>query len=69
MCIRDRPVALSAATPAFGIGMVTIGAVPYPTPESLTMNLMTPFDAVLIEQVAAAPLPPPPVIVIVGASV
>ena len=63
------PVALSDATPAFGTGIVTIGAVPYPTPVSLTTNLIIPFVAVLIEQVAATPVPPPPENVIVGASV
>ena len=36
---------------------------------SVILNLTIPLDDVLIEQVAAAPLPPPPVIVIVGASV
>ena len=48
---------------------MTVGAVPYPTPVSVIINLTTPIDEVLIEQVAAAPVPPPPVIVIVGASV
>ena len=48
---------------------MTIGTVPNPIPASLIVNLTIPFDAVLIEHVAAAPLPPPPVIVIVGASV
>ena len=63
------PVALSAAVAPSGTPTVTIGAVPNPTPLSVTVNLTILFDAVLIEQVAAAPVPPPPVIVIVGASV
>ena len=67
--IEARPTARSLATPAFGTGILTIGTVPKPTPPSNTLNLTIPLDVVLIEQVAAAPLPPPPVIVIVGASV
>ena len=63
------PVALSAATPAFGTATVTIGAVPNPTPLSVIVNLTTPFVDVLIEQVAAAPVPPPPENVIVGGDV
>ena len=48
---------------------MTVGAVPNPIPPSVTIYLTTPFDDVLIEQVAAAPVPPPPVNVIVGAYV
>ena len=67
--IEARPTAPSLATPAFGTGILTIGTVPNPTPPSNILNLTIPLDEVLIEQVAAAPLPPPPVIVIVGATV
>ena len=48
---------------------MTVGAVPNPIPPSVTIYFKTLFDDVLIEQVAAAPVPPPPVNVIVGASV
>ena len=48
---------------------MTVGAVPNPIPPSVTIYFITPLDDVLIEQVAAAPVPPPPVNVIVGASV
>ena len=67
--IEARPTARSLATPAFGIGILTIGTVPKPTPPSNMLNLTIPLDDVLIEQVTAAPLPPPPVIVMVGATV
>ena len=67
--IDANPTARSLATPAFGIGILIVGAVPNPTPPSIKLNLTIPLDDVLIEQVAAAPLPPPPEIVIVGASV
>ena len=43
-----------------------VGAVPNPTPPSIKSNLTIPLDDVLIEQVAAAPVPPPPEIVIDG---
>ena len=48
---------------------MTVGAVPNPIPPSDTTYLRTPLPDVLIEQVAATPVPPPPVNVIVGASV
>ena len=37
--IEARPTARSLATPAFGIGIFTIGTVPKPTPPSNTLNL------------------------------
>ena len=43
-----------------------VGAVPYPTPSSVTINLIRLLFEVLSEQVAAAPVPPPPEIVIKG---
>ena len=52
-----------------GAVTVTTGAVPYPTPPSVTENLITPCPEVAIDAVAAAPTPPPPVIDIVGATV
>ena len=67
--IEAIAVARSLATPAFGIGILIVGAVPKPIPPSMRLNLTIPLLEVLIEQVAAAPLPPPPVMVIVGASV
>ena len=63
------PTALSDAIPNAGFDTVTVGAVPYQTPSSVIINLTTPAEEVLIEQVAAAPEPPPPVIVIVGVTV
>ena len=63
------PIARSLAIPAAGAATVTVGTVPNPTPLSVITNLTTPFDAVLIEQVAAAPVPPPPEIVIIGGDV
>ena len=60
------PTARSLAIPAGGTETVTVGAVPNPTPLSVIVNLITPLDVVLIEHVAAAPVPPPPEIVIIG---
>ena len=63
------PIARSLAIPAGGAETVTTGTVPNPTPLSVIVNLTTPLDVVLIEQVAAAPVPPPPEIVIIGGDV
>ena len=67
--IEAIPTALSAAVPPGGTATVTVGAVPNPIPLSVIVNLITPFETVSIEQVAAAPVPPPPDIVIDGGDV
>ena len=56
----------TAVVPAPGCPTVTVGAVLYPTPPSIILNLITPWYVGSIEQVAAAPVPPPPEMVIVG---
>jgi len=52
-----------ASTPPDGAVLIaTFGAVEYPAPPPDTTIEITPLDAVLIPQVAAAPVPPPPLI-------
>ena len=63
------PIAVVLIPLEGGLETVILGSVPYPTPASMTLNLITPKPLVTIEQVAAAPVPPPPLIVIVGATV
>ena len=52
-----------------GPSIVTVGAVPNPTPGSVMLNLITPRPLVISCAVAAAPTPPPPVMVTVGVTV